>query len=134
MNYLAIFVVALGVYVLGALWYSPLLFGNQWMKLVGFSKKDMEKAKKDGKMGLRYGAMFLSVLVLTYVLAYFVGALGAVTFVSGLLVGFWAWLGFLATTMLGMVLWENKPFTLYLLNASHYLVILALAGGVLAIW
>ncbi len=34
----------------------------------------------------------------------------------------WCWLGFVAPTMLGMVLWDQRPFKLYLINASYWLV------------
>ncbi len=34
-NYLAILVAAVGVFVLGWLWYSPLLFFKPWMRLRG---------------------------------------------------------------------------------------------------
>ena len=69
---------------------------------------------------------------MSYVLARFVGGSGS--FATGAITGFWIWLGFLATTMINVVLWENKPFTLYLLQAAHYLVGLALMGGILAVW
>ena len=35
--------------------------------------------------------------------------------------------------MIGSVLWEKKPFTLYLLNIAHYLVVLVVMTGIL-IW
>jgi hypothetical protein len=49
-NYLAVLVAALVSMVIGGLWYSPLLFGNIWMKLSGITQKDVEKAKKQGMM------------------------------------------------------------------------------------
>ena len=45
-NYLAVLVAAIVSMVIGGLWYSPLLFGNVWMKLSGITQKDVEKAKK----------------------------------------------------------------------------------------
>lgn len=48
--------------------------------------------------------------------------------------GFWAWLGFVATIMLGMTLWEGKPFRLYLLNAGYQLLNLLVMGAILAAW
>ncbi len=36
--------------------------------------------------------------------------------------GLWCWIGFVATTMLGSVLWEQKSFKLYLINAGYWLV------------
>jgi archaellum biogenesis protein FlaJ (TadC family) len=132
-NYLAVFVTAIVGYVIGMLWYSPALFGKQWMKLSGVSKKDADKKKKEGMAGTMVAA-FVAVLLMSYVLAYILGLLGAATFWIGVSVGFWIWLGFLATTQINIVFWQNKPFTLYLLNTAHYLVALAVMGGILAVW
>ncbi len=132
MNYIALLVTAIVGYIIGALWYSPLLFGKLWCKLSGFTKKDMNKAKNDGKMWIRYVTMFVSTLIMTAVLAIFTA--GETTFNGGALIGGWIWLGFLATTMLGMVLWNNKPFKLYVVMTGHYLVALVIMGGMLGVW
>ena len=132
-NYLAILVAAIVAYVIGALWYSPALFGKAWMKLSGMTKKDLAKAKKKG-MAKSYIGMFIALLVMTYVLAFIIEALGGVTVGAGAMVGFWVWLGFYATSLLGGVFWESKPWGLYFLNAAHYLVILLVAGGILGVW
>ena len=39
-NWLAVIVGAVVAYALGALWYSPAMFGTVWMKGVGLSGKD----------------------------------------------------------------------------------------------
>lgn len=131
-NWLVILGTALAGYLVGWLWYGP-LFEKQWMKLNGFSKKDMEKSKKEG-MAKTYLAGFLATVIMAYVLSMFVKLALAVTFVDGALVGLWLWLGFIATTLFGKVLWENKPFKLYLLDSLHYLVVLAVMGGIFAVW
>ncbi|MBI2669285.1 DUF1761 domain-containing protein [Candidatus Woesearchaeota archaeon] len=129
-NYWAVLVAAIVSYILGALWHSPLLFGKLWMRL---SKvQDTEETKKH--MAKSYILTFLTVLVMSYVLAHFVDYAEATTLVGGLLAGFWAWLGFVATIELGAVLWENKPFGLYLFGASYHLVSLLLMGAILAVW
>ncbi len=132
-NYVAVLVTAIAGYVIGMLWYSPPLFGKQWMKLSGITEKDIAKQKKKG-MGKQMLVAFIVALVMSYVLAYFVGFLGATTFVAGAMLGFWFWLGFLATTQINPVLWAGQPFTLYLLHTAHYLVALAVMGGILAVW
>ena len=132
-NYVAVLVAAIVQMVVGALWYSPLLFGKMWMKLSGLTQKQLEEAKKKG-MGKSYTLMFLGTLVMSYVLAHFVTYTGATTFVLGMQTGFWIWLGFLATTTMGMVLWDNKPWSLYVLNNGYHLVVLLLMGGILAVW
>ena len=133
-NYLAVLVAAVVSFVIGWVWHSPILFGKAWMKLSNMDKKKIEAHKKSGKMGPSLFFQFVATLVTGYVLAYFVGYAGAKTAMDGAVLGFWVWLGFFATTQLGMVLWENKPFKLYLINTLHYLVTLAVMGAILAGW
>ena len=71
---------------------------------------------------------------MAYVLRYFIGYAQASTAIDGAIVGIWLWLGFVATTMIGMVLWEGKPFRLYLINAGHVLAGLIVMGAILAVW
>lgn len=131
-GYLGIFVAAIAAMVIGALWYSPMLFGNAWMKMQGWSKKDMEKKKKDTNMGMSYGLMFVGSLVAAWVMSMLVDFAGASTFLSGAVIGVWVWLGFGATLSLGSVLWEGKPWNLWMLNNGHTLVSWAVIGGIVA--
>jgi hypothetical protein len=132
-NYVAVIVAGVLSMAIGAFWYSPAGFGKQWMKLMGFTKKDLNEAKEKG-MGKSYALAFLSTLVMSYVLAVFVGFANAATILNGAVVGFWLWLGFIATTMLGIVLLQNKPVKLYVLNIAHYLVVMLVTGAILAVW
>lgn len=120
---------AVAAMIIGALWYSPVGFGNAWVRLSGVSKETLEKAKKQG-MGKKYAVMFASNVVMAYILAFFTFGPHA-TAATGALTGFLAWLGFIATVSLGMVLWEEKPFKLYLLNNGHELVTLVVMGAIL---
>ena len=42
------FIVSLVSMVRGAVWYSPILFGNAWLRLIGMSEEELEKAKVKG--------------------------------------------------------------------------------------
>ena len=132
-NYLAILVATVASFILGMLWYSPLMFGNIWLKLMGFSPAKIKAGKKKG-MGKVMFFAFLGTLVSSYVLAQFLKVASAVTIKDGLQVGFLIWLGFTATTMLGSVLWEGKPVKLYLINAAHGLTGLLVASAILVSW
>ena len=131
-NYIAVLVSAVAGFVIGALWYS-VLFGKVWMKLSGMDNKKIEKEKKKGMTKSFIGG-FVALLVMAFVLAHFVDMAEAATVLEGAQAGFWAWLGFVATIMLNKVLWEGKPFKLYLLDAAHYFVVLIIMGAILAVW
>lgn len=133
LNYLAILVAGLVTMVLGAIWYSPPVFGKLWMSLSKLTKKDMEEAKKKGMAPL-YVVQLISALVTSYVLAHFIDYLGAITWLDGVVAGFWLWLGFVATVTIGSVLWEGKSFKLYILNNAYNLLSLIIMGAILALW
>ena len=131
-NYWIVLVAAVAGMVIGFLWFGP-LFGKQYMALMNFDKKKMQEAKKKG-MGKTYALAYLTSLVMAYVLAYFVSYAGAKTIADGAALGFLVWIGFFATTQLGMVLWEGKPVKLYVITTLHYLVTLAVMAAILAVW
>src|SRR5438128_10218266 len=73
-NYLAVLVAAVSVFVLGWLWYSPLLFFKPWMRLRGM---DPVAAMAGAKMpGGKLLIELARCLVLAYVIARFVARLG----------------------------------------------------------
>src|SRR3989344_456749 len=108
-----VIVAAIGSMILGFLWYGP-LFGKAWMAEMKINPKKAAAAKKG--MGKSYSALFLSAVVMAYVLGYFLNILCATTTSIAAYVAFWIWLGFIATKSLGGILWEGKTTRLYLLN------------------
>lgn len=135
-NYLAIFVAALLSMVLGSLWYGP-IFGRTWMKMMGMNKESM-KGISSSEMGKLYGIQFIGSLLMAFVLSHalvFAKAyLGSTGVSAGFQTGFWNWLGFAAPVTLTTVLWEGKPWKLWLLNNGYYLTLLVMMGIVLSVW
>tara|TARA_Y100000310_G_C20084205_1_gene535268 strand:- start:141 stop:539 length:399 start_codon:yes stop_codon:yes gene_type:complete len=129
-NYVSILIASVLSFVVGMLWYSPALFGNKWAKLAGVS---MGKAKKKS-MGSSMLLGFISTLVLAYVFQYLIETLGYIGAAAGATLGFWLWLGFLATSLIGGVLWEGKSWSLYVLNSAYWLVNLLVIGAALGRW
>lgn len=132
LNYVAILVAAVLGMVIGALWYGP-VFGKQWMALSKYTAEDMAKAKAQGMAGA-YVLSFIGLFVMSFITAHVVFYANAATAFTGALFGFWMWLGYVATTLLNTVLWDKKPWGLYVLNAGHYLVVLLVMGALLALW
>jgi hypothetical protein len=124
-NHWATLIAALVGMAIGAFWYSPLVFGRVWIRLAGISEP------KGAMRGYIVG--FLLIIVMSYAIAVSVDVAGAQTILSGALVGVFVWFGFVATVALGQVIWEGKPFTLYLINAGHYLISFAVMGGIVAV-
>lgn len=117
--------------VLGFIWYHPNVFGSAWMRLVNMTPEQAEAGKK--KMPLMAVFALLASIVAAYVMNHFGIAWGVFDWLGGLELGFWCWLGFVAPTMLGIVLWEGKSFKLYLINALFWLVAFMTMGLILAL-
>lgn len=128
LNYIAILVAALIYMVVGALWYSPKLFGKTWMKNMGYRKEEIQGA------GVAYAGAFVGALVTAFVLALFIHQTHAYTALKGACVGFWAWLGFIVPTYLGAVLWDRKPWQLFFIHIGCMFVTLILMGALLGFW
>jgi hypothetical protein len=87
-NLLAVLVAAIAMFVIGGLWFSPILFGNLWMKLSGVTKKQIAEAKKNGMAGSYIGT-FVALVVMSYILAHFIDYVGATTAALGAEAAFW---------------------------------------------
>jgi hypothetical protein len=132
-KYPAVIVAALVHYILGALWYSPLLFGNKFLQIIGWTPQQIEQMQAKGA-AKELAIAFVTSLVLVYVLAHIVQYTKAKTWWGGIETAFWLWLGFIATTQLATVIFEERPLGLYLINIGYQLVGCALAGMILALW
>ena len=132
-KYPAVIVAALVHYILGGLWYSPLLFGNKFLQIINWTPEQLAQIQAKGAVKELIIA-FVSSVVLVYILAHFIHYTKAKTVRGGIETAFWLWLGFVATTQLATVIFEQRPFGLYLLNISYQLVGCMLAGVILAVW
>jgi len=132
-KYPAVIVATLVHFILGGLWYSPLLFGNKFLQIIGWTPQQLEQMQTKGPAKELIVA-FVTSLILVYVLAHFVQYTKATNAMAGIQTAFWLWLGFIATTNIATVLFEQRPLGLYLINAGYQLVGCALAGAILAVW
>jgi len=126
-NYIAVLLAGISAMVVGSVWYGP-LFGKTWMKLVGINKEDVKKSE----MPKLYGIMFIGALVESYILSIFIHYAGATTLILGAKTGLWAWLGFVATTMIGNYMFAKRPMKLYYIDAGYALVNLVVMGTIIA--
>jgi hypothetical protein len=126
-NWLAVIAGAVSTMVVGFVWYSNMLFAKRWLKLSGLSEADV----KNGP-GVGYALTFVGSLFMSYVLAHFISYLGATDWMSGLQVGLWVGLGFVATAFLSEFIFNKRPRDLYFITAGYQVVALAIAGAVIS--
>jgi len=110
---------ALGI---GMIWYHPKVFGSIWARMSGLTPEMQEVSKRKMPVMAFFG--FLAAMLVAYVMSYVSAAWGFYTWQGGLQLGFWCWAGFVAPILLGSVLWEQKSFSLYLINAAYWLITL----------
>lgn len=129
-NYLAVFVGAIISLIVGAVWYSPALFADSWMKELGKKLKDV---KNDNAPRL-YVLTAFGALAQTYVLAHFVQYAGADTLVEGANTGFWLWFAFTGITLGVNNLFAGRSLKLWQIDSGYFLVVLVINAALLAIW
>ena len=132
-KYPAVIVATLVHYILGGLWYSPLLFGNKFIQLINWTPEQLRQVESQSHAKELVLAFVMS-LVLVYILAHFVQYTKATNAVGGIQTAFWIWLGFVVTTQAPTVIFEGRSFGLFAINVAYQLVGCALAGAILAIW
>lgn len=135
-NYLAILLASIASMVLGFLWYSPLLFGNQWMKLRGFTAESLKKAQKE--MGPLYGVSFVVSLVTAYVLSHVMTLSGAYfgypKITIGLNTAFFMWIGFMMPVQLTATIFGSKKWALFGIDTGYQLASVIVMALVLALF
>lgn len=156
-NVLAIPVAAVAALVIGAVWYSPKVFGNAWMKASGMTEEKM----KGGNMALIFGLALVFAAMLGILLMQFTnhqwGALGMVggdpenakasfeafmadygeqhrSFGHGALHGgIFGILG--ALPIIGTIaLFERKSAKYIFINSGFWIVTMIVMGGILCAW
>ena len=133
-NFLAVFVCALLTMGIGYLWYSPKVFGSEWIRLSKIDQEGLSAMTNAKSMRRQYITQFIGSFLIVYVLAQFVALAGADGLIDGMRTGFWVWLGFVAPIMVGSVVWEGKPWRLFFINAGQYFAVLIIMGAILAQW
>lgn len=127
-NYAAIFVASIVALIISFIWFGP-IFGKTWMKIKGITPKQAAAGKKD--MPKNMIAYFIGLLVMNFVLAHFLGYVGATNISEALMTGALLWLGFIATVLFAGMLWEKMPSKLFAINLFHYLVVLLVSSGII---
>jgi hypothetical protein len=130
-NYVAVVVAALAAFVVGALWYSPLLFGKAYMEVRGMNPDAMADMRPPAAELL---GEFAKNVVVAFVLAHFVVSLGVGDWKSAVRLGLWVWVGFQAMLLMGAVLHEKMPWMLYAIHAGDALVKTLLVTVILGVW
>lgn len=128
-NYWAVIVAALSSFIVGWMWYGP-LFGKAWMRLHNFSKEDVVEGSLS--MPVILVINYIATALAALALAMFLGAEANAGF--GIFAGLMIALFWIGTSRLNDVLYERKPWGLFLINVGYYIVIYVIMGALIGAW
>jgi Protein of unknown function (DUF1761) len=128
-NFLAVLVAAVSSFILGGLWYSPLLFAKPWMRANNFADADLQSFSK----ARMFGWSFVFSLVMALNLAMFLAgpntnATWGMT--AGALTGF----GWIAMAIAIVGVFENRSWPYILINGGYMTIALTLMGLIIGAW
>lgn len=127
-NILGVVVAAVGAFVLGGLWYSPVLFGKIWQREVGLTEEQVKAAN----MPLIFGGAFVLSLIAAFVFAMFLGPdpSPALAIGAGVSAGL-CWVG----ASFGInYLFAQRSLKLFLIDAGYNTGLFTVFGLVLGLW
>lgn len=127
LNWLAVLVAALSTFLIGGLWYSPMLFEKGWLSANNFTQDDL----RSRNMPLVFGLSFLLSFIMALNLAMFIGQEDlSFGIAAGFLTGF-AWV----SLAMGIIaLFEKRPLKYVLINGGYMVVAFTVMGAILGAW
>ncbi len=127
-NHLAVLVCAVMSLVIGALWWSPILFAKAWQNETGLSDEQLKQMNPLKTFGLTFLLAYLA----SYNLAFFIGDPGTTWqggIAAGSLAAIWA---IVMYVIIG--LFEQRTLKHLLINSGYIAVYFAVIGAILGAW
>jgi Protein of unknown function (DUF1761) len=129
-NWVGVGLAALAYFILGLIWYAPLVFGCRWKTA---EWEIMSKNQIIASLIGYFGEMIIG-LIIAYVLAIFIHLTHASQWHQAILVALWVWIGFIATVQFSFVLWGRKTFKNFLIHTGFMLMSLLMMSIILIHW
>lgn len=129
LNFFAVLTAAFAAFLVSGFWYSPLLFGRQWLLLRGADSSAGNKMQAPEMIG-----EIARTIIIAIVIAHFVVVLNISDPIHGLYLALWIWVGFYAMILAGSVIHDKVPLRLGLIHAGDGLVRIVLMTIILSIW
>jgi len=116
-------------FVIGGLWYSPVLFGRAWMSVNNLTEADLAK----GNMAKIFGITFILAVVMAANLAAFL-AEPKTNLAWGATAGFLAGFGWVALGIATIALFERRSWKYTLINGGYMTVSFVVMGSIIGAW
>jgi hypothetical protein len=124
----AVLLAALVGFVIGGLWYSPILFAKVWMQEAGLDEARVRSAN----VAKTFAIAFVCSLVMALNLAAFLG--DKATLMFGLFAGLATGVGWVAMSLAVIYRFEQRSFRLWLINSGYQVLNYTAMGAILGAW
>ena len=128
-NWIGVVVGALAGFVIGGVWYGPLL-GKAWLSAVGLTEDDVQ----NGHMGKTYGGAFLLSVVISWTMAHTFQSYAAydanLTEFAKIMTGFGVALGFVVPAVGINYLFSQKTLKLFFIDAGYWILFFTAVAAV----
>ena len=124
-NFWAVLVAWIIHILMGLIWFSSKLFGNEWSKLTG---KELKPASQWIIPG------FIGHLLMIFVLVILIKLTQSSDGMNGMFIGLFAWIGFIVPMETGELVWEKIQFRLFLIRIGNHFLGCAVSGFILGAW
>ena len=129
LNIWAVLVAAVAGHIIGAAWYSPMLFSNAWMDSIGKREDDFKKVN----MGVLLSTTFVFMLIMSFCLAMFLNS-PEIGMTEGAFYGFLTGFGWIFFVIATNSMFEQRPFKYTLISGAHWTVVFTVMGLILGYW
>jgi len=131
-NFLAVVVAAVVAFIIGGLWYSPLLFAKLWVNAHGYSEEQVKDMQKGAAKA--YAITLVCDFLIALAIAVLAGYIHLEHCVQGLKLGLLVWAGFAMPLGLTANIFSGKRITVFYIDTAYQLVYLVIMGAIIAVW
>jgi hypothetical protein len=128
LNWITVLVATLVGFVLGGLWFSPLLFANKWMAALGKTKEQL------GKPGPALALSFLVTFVTATTLGVLLRIMPMTTTPGAFRLGLTIGIVFYALATAADYAYTGWPRTIWWIQASYHVLMIAVMAVILSLW
>lgn len=129
-NEVAVLVSALLSLALGSIWYSPLVFGDAWMRSAGIDIRELHGTTN--AMIVRVVVGFLVNACMLFVLAHLI-TFGEVAHMARTTLALYVGI-LIAGSLAFTVVWEKRPYTYYAIHMGYYALMIGVGIVVISYW
>lgn len=129
-NIIAVFVATLVCMAIGYTWYSPKVFGTQWMRLTGISPDQSNKEEMKKALGIGFAATFINMFFIAMLLQ----IIGTTRVYEACIVAIVLWCATAFPGELHAVAWEKNPKQLFYINIGVSFLTFTIGASVIQWW